>query len=81
VIGRSCSTIQYFCFDKIPIDSGLIFSFAGSVLVSSREQRPLLPELRVSGPEQSLSIPEQILSMPEKSLSIPKQSLSITSMP
>ena len=30
--------------------------FAGSVLVSGREQRPLLPEPRVSMPEQSLSI-------------------------
>jgi hypothetical protein len=35
-------------------DSNVIF--AGSVLVSGREQRPLLPEPRVRKPEQSLSI-------------------------
>jgi hypothetical protein len=32
---------------QIPIYSGLIFSFAGSVLVRGREQRLLYPELRV----------------------------------
>lgn len=44
---------------RIPVDSGLIFSFAGSVLVFGREQLPLLPELKVSDPEQSLSKPKQ----------------------
>ena len=33
------------------------FSRVDSVLVSGREQRSLLPELRVSDPEQSLSMP------------------------
>ena len=50
----------------MPINSGSIFSFAGFVLVSEREQLPLLPEPRVSKPEQSLSRaaePEQSLSM------------------
>jgi hypothetical protein len=39
----------------IPLNSGLIFSFAGSVLVSRREQRPLLPKPSLSKPEQSLN--------------------------
>jgi hypothetical protein len=34
--------------ERIPTSPGLIFSFAGSVLVSRREQLPLLPEPRVS---------------------------------
>jgi len=54
---------------RIPLDSGLIFSFARSVLVSGREQRPLSPELRVSKPEQSLSMPKprvSKLSKPEQ---------------
>jgi len=55
----------------IPIYSWLIFSIAGSVLVSEREQLPLLPEPRVRKPERSLSRawaeprhPEYALSQP-----------------
>jgi hypothetical protein len=47
-----------------------IFSRAGSVLVSGREQRPLLPKVTVSDREQSLSMPElslSILTRPESS--------------
>jgi hypothetical protein len=42
--------------DRIPINSIRIFSCAGSFLVSGGDQRPLLPEPRVSMPEQSLSM-------------------------
>ncbi len=40
----------------IPIYSGLILSFTGSVLVSGREQLLLLPEPKVSIAEYHLSI-------------------------
>jgi hypothetical protein len=40
----------------MPIDSELHFPFAGSVLVTGREQWSLLPELRVSMLEKSPGI-------------------------
>jgi hypothetical protein len=40
---------------KLPDKSDSTFFFAGSVLVFGREQRPLLPEPRVSIPEYGLS--------------------------
>jgi hypothetical protein len=57
---------------RIPIDSGLIFSFAGSVLVFvfGREQLLLWPELRVRRPEPRVNLPKQRLSMPKQSLSM-----------
>ncbi|KAF8847708.1 HET-domain-containing protein [Acephala macrosclerotiorum] len=42
----------------IPIDSGLIFCFAGSASVRGREQQLLYPELRVSIPEPRVIMPE-----------------------
>jgi hypothetical protein len=45
-------------------------------LVSGHEQRPLLPEKRVSIPEQSPTIPEPRVGVPEQSLSIPELSLN-----
>jgi hypothetical protein len=40
---------------ELPGKSDSNLMFAGSLLVSGREQRPLLPELRLSMPELSLS--------------------------
>jgi hypothetical protein len=48
---RACETF----LGGIPLYSGLIFSFARSVLASGRKQRPLLLQSRVSKPEQNLS--------------------------
>ena len=63
-LGRSGVIFDHSWFSRIPLDSGLIFSFAGSVLVSGRERRPLLPELRVSMSKHTWAEPEQSLSNP-----------------
>jgi hypothetical protein len=49
---------------ELPRKSDSNFIFAGSVLVSGREQRPLLPEPRVSIPEPSPEQPEHYFKDP-----------------
>jgi hypothetical protein len=48
----------------MPIDPGLIFPFAGSVLVCGREQLLLYPELRVSIPEPRVDIRLEFSELP-----------------
>ena len=64
-----------------PLDSGLVFSFAGSVLVSGREQRPLFPELRANDPEQGLSMPELRVSVPDPCPNQPEHSPELPEHP